>query len=260
MNPFGLPPELVDTLVANKIVAQLAFLAAVGGLSAALVKALDDLVWIKSTINRNFLKAWFAERLSGNLALLNNREKRIYGLRSSTTPTRGSAGTSPLDKAWSQTLELCAAGQERALTELDVDQICGQLNSAAQIVIQFPDRYRQLLNVLAAGAPSVDVAELVKAAEGSDATRTQSMTRMANYLQRSVDALHILLQSRWEWWQQVAGFVFSAAITFTVMLEKNADHGSYAMFSAHLLLATLVGGFLAPIARSVVTAIQNKGQ
>lgn len=261
MNPFGLPEDLVNTLVANRIVAQLAFLAAVGGLSAALVKALEDLSWIKSSINRNFLKAWFAERLRGNLFTLQRREHRILGLRAPAIAPPEHSRNKPRGDAWSQAIELCAAGQERALTELDTAQICGQLNSAAQIVFQFPAQYRSLFEVFAAGAPAEDVAAIMAEHPAEkNADHQNARTRISHYLQRSVDALHILLDARWKWWRHLAGFLFSAGIVLVVMISKSTDHGNPGLFVFHLVVAALVGGFLAPVARGVVTAIQNRGQ
>lgn len=278
MNPFALPPELVSN-AANQLVKQLAFLAAVGGLSAAIVKAIEDFSWCKCTLNRNFIQAWMLQRIArADDRQGRKREPRIYGLVQVRLPkARESTPEHPVS-AWTQMLELCSAGDETALTGLDVDQICGQLNGAAQIAVQFPSRYRSLLEVLASGASPSDLERISEPDEALevkrrvDARKSEKLaieprdqalldqyqgarTRMSNYVQRSVDALHVRLESRWQWWVNLAGLFFSALIVGFIMWQKAVRPDALSFL--RLVIASIAGGFLAPIARNLAAAIKG---
>lgn len=276
MNPFLLPPQLVNN-TANQIVNQLAFLAAVGGLSGALVKTLEDLSWVREAINRNYIKAWMRQRYAGCLTLLNHRERRIYGILPTKTEVPPHARNNPRGSAWHQMLELCSAGDESALTKLQSDQICGQLNGAAQLALQYPVQYRSLLEVLASGAAEGDESTVLAWSEIPAEARANpallsteqqkvvaryadARTRLSNYVQRAIDSLHVRLDNRWQWWQNMAGFVFSTILTFGLMEHSGVFDHRTGLGILRLVLASIVGGFIAPVARNLVIAVRNWAQ
>jgi hypothetical protein len=82
-----------------------------------------------------------------------------------------------------------------------------------------------LFAALTTGASATDVSLVQQSLpSGSDSQppvaqdRRDAQTRVSNFIQRSVDALHIRLDCRWAWWQQVAGFLFGAGITYAAMI------------------------------------------
>lgn len=258
MNPFTIPDTLVHA-VSTRIIALLAFLSAVGGLSAALTKAVEDFSWVKIAFNRNFLTAWLEQRLAPPKT---PKKERIFGLRGGNLQARARALS--VEGAWTEMVSLCAAGDERALLELEDDQICGQLNSAAQIVLAYPALYANLYGALTAGALPGDVtlvAQPLQAGAGAQPTVTQdrrdAQTRISNFIQRSVDALHIRLDQRWAWWQQVASFLFGAGITYAAMVLGGFTSGSGLESFIKVVIAAVVTAFLAPLARDITAAVKS---
>src|SRR5207244_1850758 len=64
-------------------------------------------------------------------------------------------------RAMNDLINLATAGNARALYDLPVEQLAGQFNTAAQVVLDFPSRHTDLLRVLAAGAEEADLVQLL---------------------------------------------------------------------------------------------------
>lgn len=262
---FSLPPALVDALNSD-IAKSLGFLAAVGSLSMAFVQVLKDIGPFRQWFNRGFLGTWFQQRLRGQ-----PRRGRVLGWvrRRSHDPALESA----VDSALRELVDLAAGGSELALLDLPVEQLCGQLNSASQVALEYPNRFPRLFDVLVSGADTADVAVVARGnpvsidypmesrrivppgLDQKDAKQLylEARARIGQYVQRSIDAIQIRLGARWKWWLQLASFASSAVITYAALHESNAHWGVL-----DLLAGCILGGFLAPIARDIVVAIQSQ--
>jgi hypothetical protein len=269
---FSLSGTLVDTIGTN-IVKTLTFLAAVGSLSMALVQVFKDLAPIRQRFNHTFLWNWYIERLF----IKPPHTRRNYGLRLENS------GSNRVELAFNETVMLATGGHWHALMDLSVEQLCGQLNSAAQIALEYPLRYRNFYDVLVAGADPGDI-EIVAGGNpdstdakdassgpksngaeqdaGEDKQRyLEARARVGQFSQRSIDALHIRLGARWKWWLQIASFLFSAAITYAAFAIDRNDWSLTSMRPNgvfYLVLSCIVGGFLAPVARDIVAAVRGR--
>lgn len=262
---LSLPPTLVGDLNSD-IVKSLGFLAAVGSLSMAFVQVLKDIGPFRQWFNRGFLGTWFQQRLSGQ-----PRRGRVLGW------VRRRSGNSSIDGAvdggLAELVDLAAGGSELALLDLPVEQLCGQLNSASQVALEYPNRFPHLFDVLVSGADTADIAVVARgnpasidypmrtgravpgALDQKDPKQLylEARARIGQYVQRSIDAIQIRLGARWKWWLQLASFASSAVITYAALLESKAPWGPQ-----DLLAGCILGGFLAPIARDIVAAVQSQ--
>lgn len=265
---FSLSGTLVDTIGTN-IIKTLTFLAAVGSLSMALVQVFKDLAPVRQGFNYTFLWNWYVERLFGERP----HTRRNYGIR------RENRSPEKVKSALNETVMLATGGHLHALMDLSVEQLCGQLNSAAQIALEYPRRYRNFYDVIVAGSDERDI-EIVAAgnpdsvdykesrqtsplAEKRDDKQRylEARARIGQFSQRSIDALHIRLGERWRWWLQIASFVFSAVITYAAFSIDRHDWSLITLKSNevfYLVLSCVVGGFLAPVARDIVAAVRSR--
>jgi hypothetical protein len=143
------------------------------------------------------------------------------------------------------------------------------MNAAAQMVLDFPWLHPQLFHCLAAQASAEDLDRLMKArppaqgsrpAPGADdkAALIDARNRVTHQVQRSLDGLMIAVGFRWKFWLQIASFVVSALIVWIGLLLFVEE--PIAVFTRHLPLyavLAVLGGFLAPVARDLVAALQQ---
>lgn len=266
---FTLSGTLVD-LIGTNIVKSLGFLAAVGSLSMALVQVLKDVGPFRQWFNDGFLWNWYVERLSTSPP----HKRRNFGWARRKTDQ-------DVQAALDQTVLLAAGGHKLALLDLTVEQLCGQLNSAAQVALEYPQLYPSFFQVIVAGALKQDVEVVARGNPNSvdfgtnangekryitpneqDKQRyLEARARIGQFAQRSIDALHIRLGARWKWWMQLASFAFSAVITYAAFAIY---HGNWRFWELgandifYLVFGCILGGFLAPIARDIVAAVQSR--
>ncbi len=157
-------------------------------------------------------------------------------------------------------IRLATAGDRAAFYDLAIEQMCGQMNAAAQVILEYPADHSDLLRCLAALAEKQDLDALLAPPSGEAGTAKTQMqvdarTRVIHQVQRSIDGFQISAGFRWKWILQVLSF----AISFTLIFIGFSIHagelkpeqvGSY-------MFAGLLGGFLAPVARDLVAALQK---
>jgi hypothetical protein len=246
---------------AGALAARLAFYGAIGGLSMAIIEVLKNLTSVRMGYNRRFLLAWFDQRSIADKA---ERNRRIYGVRLAGRD-KAAPDNTPLKKAqtaYQQAIQLATGGHERALLDLPTEQLCGQLTAAAQVAQENPERYADFFGVLVAGADETDI-KVVRGGKPADADQMgpylDARTRLQHHVQRSLDALHILLAARWRWLIQSTVFVLCGTLAVAVMTytwsEPGAAVPSLPARAGAIVLATLIAGFLAPVAHDLVAAI-----
>jgi len=133
-----------------------------------------------------------------------------------------------------------------------------QMNAAAQAALDYPRRHAGLLEVLARGADPADL-NAVAATPETEAARKEYMearSRVGHRIQRNLDGFQISLSARWRWLMQLV------AIAGTVLLVEIAVFGFAAIKAntATVLVAGLLGlagGYLAPVTRDIVAAVQS---
>lgn len=187
-------------------------------------------------------------------------------------------------RALDDLIRLASANNPRALYSLPIEQLAGQANAAAQAVLDFPARHKDLLMVMAAGADSADVEILLStppppppplraeaASGGPEAAqqRTQeeergkfadARNRVAHQVQRNLDALQIVMSVRWKFRLQLLSILVSVVCAFivtVVLFPWPETPRGWMEAGLKVGLIGILGGFLSTVVRDLVAAIQG---
>lgn len=216
--------------------------AAIGLLAMAIIQSVKDMVPVRRWYQRAFVRAWLRHKA------------RDHARHGGQTPDAA--------KACGDLVELATTGDAHALFDLPIEQLGGQVSSAAAQALDYPARHDHLLRCLAASASPLDLDDVVHhGASDDDATPAMidARTRVMHQVQRSIDALQISLGFRWKWILQLAAFGVSFAIAIAGV---TATHAAASVADALLsaLPLALVGGFIAPVARDLVVALTQRAR
>jgi hypothetical protein len=237
----------------------LAAALAVGLFSMALIQTFKDLLPIRRWFQRSWVLQWLDLR------------RTSAGKRMSMLPAVPNDAPDLLED---DLVRLAADGDRNSFYNLPIEQLCGQLNSAAQSVLDHPEEHPQLLSYLAAKAEPEDIAKVVSCSlmyrqkSGSklnDDDQQAAFTdcvdarnRVAHQVQRAIDALQLSAGNRWKFWIQIFSIALSGLVAiFTVPLF--ADVSDERRIGLTLLVA-LLGGFFAPVARDLFAGLQSLGK
>jgi hypothetical protein len=232
MDEIRLINESISKLAGGPLLSVALVLAAAGTLTMAILQIIKELTPLRRWFQRNWLRRWIRER-GGN------------------------------ETALTQLVELATGGDANAFFDLAAEQLVAQISAAGQVVLDYPEPHAELLKVLAAGA-EVDAMMAVRMRSTddtfSDADRRiliEARSRIGTRIQRNLDGLQIALSGRWRWWMQSASVVLTAILVelaiFTASDSKQLTVGA-------MLLALpfgLAGGYLAPVTRDLVAALQS---
>ena len=213
-------------------------IAALSTFSMAILQTSKDLLPIRRIFHQWFLKKWFKAKC-------------------------GSTGNP--EAAEKELVALATDGDKNAFYDLAIEQLCGQISAAAQIVLEYPGDHAQLLQCLAAEGPKGAIEHLTKQrgslrenfeslkAAGATA-EMQSLgdakTRMLHQVQRSIDGFQISATYRWKLYWQLASFILSMIIAIV------ASHSQNFPWSTSIFIG-LSAGFLAPVARDLQAKLQQ---
>ena len=212
-------------------------MAAVGVLSMAIIQTLKDMLPLRNWYQRAFLARWLAKK------------REAGGARAEVAA------------AESDLIRLATAGDDKAFYDIPIEQMCGQMGAAMQVVLDYPGRHGDLLRLMAALADPEDVERLIASAQPAPGVQraqeeVDARTRVTHHIQRAIDGFQIAAGYRWKLSLQIAAFVMSFLVTvLAVSVHGNASPGAGEL--PGILLVGLVGGFLAPIARDLLSALQK---
>ena len=191
-----------------------------------------------------------------------------------------------IDIALFDLAKLATAGDEKALYNLPIEQLCGQVNAALQLALENPSAHVVLLWCMGHFASSTDfddflnppLTELHKVQNDISVDRVSldtyatARTRVSQKLQRGVDGFQIAAGNHWKLILQVASIVLSMllaiiALMFPLGIASEATKGAPITFLHTLenvgqdfLIVVgigLAGGFIAPIARDLLAVLQR---
>ncbi|MBI2002192.1 MAG: hypothetical protein HYT85_02665 [candidate division NC10 bacterium] len=177
-------------------------------------------------------------------------------------------GQNPED-ALTDLVGLATAGDARSLYDLPIEQLAGQVNAATQVVLDYPSQHEALLRILAYGASEEDLRSLLappprrRTEEMSEAERqvlttfVDARNRVTHQIQRSLDALQIAIGSRWKWLMQLCSVIFSGVFIFVALALFAPGSVASPRRVIFGLVVAILGGFLAPVARDLVAALQG---
>jgi hypothetical protein len=240
--------------IAGDILPFLTAASAVGVLSMAFIQTIKDMFPLRTWFQRAAVAKWLA---------------------ANAKPSQHN----PL-AAQNDLVRLSTDGDSEAFYQLPIEQLCGQINAALQVVLDYPSFHEDLLYSLAFGANPADLDLLVKASRpvrenitpAADLTDAQRMlmsqvadarNRVGRQAQRSVDGLQISVGSRWQYWLKFASIVLSVGLaTVALYLVKRGTPGELMPGEVVLggILAGVLGGFLAPVSRDLIAALQQLRQ
>lgn len=207
-----------------------------------------------------------------------NRVDRWLAARSRT----GSAASAPaaIDAAQAKAdlVRLTTAGEASTLFALPIEQLCGQINAASQIILDYPDRHWDLLCCLANQSHPKDLATIHPPDPATQLSRrallrkpavtltedehnqvdelVAARNRVSHHVQRSVDALQISLGFRWKFWMQLVAILLSAGLAVLALVVAGYPLSS-ARAVGFVILAAAFSGVFAAVARDLIAAIEQ---
>jgi len=260
-----LDPSLMQSLLQNtkttlnnassSLTSYAVVLSALGVTSMALVQTLKDQTPLRQKYQRMRICKWLKE-----------------GETSWNSKSAG-AGNAHAQPAELDMVTLAADGDSKAFYALEIEKLCGQLNAAAQTVLDDPSNHPDLLKILASEALPADVTTML-AGPGPIAVAPAPPTlqqtayatarnRITSQIRRAVDGLQISVGGDWQTRLQQASLLLSIAMaevivyyspTLRSVLHPYWFGGAWFFFA--LFLGT-IGGFLAPISRDLIAALQS---
>ncbi len=215
-------------------------LSIIGGVSMALLQTVKDLLPARQWFQRYYIQKWLEEGAAEARKNFNNPNV------SATT-------------AESDLLSLAVDGDQGALYELQIEQLCGQYTAAIQIVLEFPSGH---VDLLAVTASKVSVGDINLVLAGPTTPPAQEFldarNRVTHQCQRAIDALQITAGFRWKWILQIASIALSAALAGIAMTHPPMNMKVNAV---SLIVSALLAGFLAPVAKDLLAVLQKaRGQ
>jgi hypothetical protein len=174
-------------------------------------------------------------------------------------------------------VHVTTAGDAKALYALPIEQLCGQINAATQVILDYPERHSNLLQCLASESDPNDVAlvnspPVARAAirtlmreKPDDLTPNQrdqidefvaARNRISHQMQRAVDSLQISIGFRWKFWMQLIAILLSAALAAAGLAVSGHPLTSLRAIG-YIILAAIFSGFLAPVTRDLVAAVEQ---
>lgn len=227
----------------------------VGLLSMALIQILKDLVPVRRWFQKYWVRQWLQER------------KPFW--KPGFDPEQR-ANFDPRKAEW-DLIQLAMDGDSNSFFNLPIEQLCGQLNAAAQSVLEHPEEHKTLLYYLASKAEPRDVWTVIQCSEryreqsgtkleGSDRSAfaycVDARNRVAHHIQRAIDALQLSAGSRWKLWIQIFSIALSGLIASVAISLFGEVGGPWRRLETTAAVG-LLGGFLAPIARDVIAGLQS---
>jgi hypothetical protein len=213
---------------------------AISIVATALVQLLKDLLPIRRRFQRRFLANWFSERLSAGSKKIEDKQ---------------------LKEAEADLIHLATGGDRSAFYDLEPPQLCGQINSAAQIALAYPDRHPGLIRFLAPEADETDIQTIVQHAQLTPEQKQSSSVdpvldarnRVTYHLQRSIDALQIAMTFRWKFCLQIVIYAICFVLAFVCLFAVKRGQDTV----AEAIAVAIVAGFLSPVISDFAATINR---
>jgi len=259
MNPLSITDALDKLFSAMNSGFWLPFLLAVAGLGSltmAILQAVKELTPVRQWFQSYVFNQWLKRH--AKIAVENKN------------------GAPSWCNARDQIILLATDCDSDAFFSLEIEKLCGQWNAAIQIVLDSPKQYPDFFSCVAARAQHADYESVNNRAfpptlppilearlpEADQQNRhdtrqrfLEARTRVSHQIQRAVDAFQIATAFRWKWLFQIASFLVSFALAATAMELATKN-----LHPAQTVIWAAVAGFLAPIARDLLAAVQKLRQ
>ena len=256
-------------------------LAALGVLTVAILEAVKKLFNLRQVFQRNALEAWLGQATSGrqaashytvvskdpgevvamtipasSLPLYEWRQAYAELLHLSTglpiaVPT-GSKGT-PI--TFSRSVDF-------ALFELELPELMGQMQEAADAALNHPERYPHWFTFVTRGVRPEErqqwrdsLREMASASEADRKALGELYGRIRLLVRRQLDAFQTVTAYRWREWNQLYSWVLGFVLMFVaqILSSETTDLPLPAWWK--VVAVSLLGGLLAPVAKDIVDAL-----
>jgi hypothetical protein len=217
-------------------------LAGIGTLSMALIQTAKNIFSLRRNFQEKRFKAWLESR---------NQEA--------------------FTAAESDLIALTTAGDQDAFYNSDIDVLCGEIKNTLTSVLDYPQLHKAVIACLASSAGEEDLQHLfhpphsdafLKPANQSTPEERQAVrqyaiakTRIGAEMRCAVDAIQNSVAFRWKKTMQIASLFVSAAVG-VIALQVGARPSLPPTLGASIVIG-LLAGFLAPVARDLVAAIES---
>ena len=234
---------------------------AIGTLSMALIQTLKDMFPLREIFHKANIKQWITDQrkpVDNHIGYFQKYNEKIQSPDQKKILPEMLFSATDQDLVKKDLLKLTVNGNEGALYALPIEQLCGQINSASQICLDYPSLHSSLLLTLAANTSSADLFKVMfpdrslneRSSAEDKKEYTDARNRVAHQIQRAIDSIQISIGYKWELWLKIGSIVVSSVIAGIGLLATNQN-----IFL--VIPLAILGGFLAPVARDLVVALQS---
>ncbi len=212
-------------------------LGAVAAITMAILQIIKDVTPLRRIYQRWWMSTWITQQAAGFGALHNN------------------AKANPA-KAAMALVELTTGGLADAFYDLSPEDMELQANAAGQIVLDEPSRYPDLLFVLSVGAAWEDLDRVGPGQPKAGSTQEyfEARSRLVRRMARNLQGARLALSNRWKLWMQLAALLLTTLLVEAVVVSSRPSDGVTYVLA---IPVGLVGGYLAPVARDLLAALQR---
>ncbi len=247
-------------------------LAAVGALSMALIEAAKKLLDSRTKFHALRWTRWVmrAPAASHSRALT-----EMIQLCTGVTPDEASAEADKLIERGGH-LPLFHAFHTvpaHAIFALELSRMMGSIQDAADIALSSPSEYPDLYRLMTVGAKPDDIGRwyadgtsaLVSIAETNPTPQqrqevkehAERFARLRQVVKRRLDGFQLYTGDRWASWNQTAANAVGIVAMFIVLTWLQRSSAVASISFPRLLLFSLLGGILSPVAKDLVTALKR---
>lgn len=259
-------------------------LAAIGSVSMAFIQTAKNVTPIRNWFQRVRLRKWLLTSIRGDHDV--NKFVRIFKWlkkfrrRSVAEKKQPESERDQLRNVERRLIDLATSGDTDAFYDLPIDELCGQIRKIVSVILDYPDSNKALLCCLASGENRKDIAEDIATIlkQGSsqvldrpdqsvqnekEAFRkfAEAKSRILVQVRCSVDAIQTSIGYRWKFWLQLVSMILSGVIGVValnlglVAADKGTMNETSAFWAS--VFIGLLAGFLAPVARDLVAALEK---
>jgi hypothetical protein len=242
----------------TQFTAYLVALVVISSLTMALLQAAKEMTPLRRVYNRRRLQAW-----------LGARALKVHH------------GTHNAAEAETELLRLATDGDANAFFNAELEALCSQFSSAAMVVMDAPSLNQEseaLFRLLTVNAPGEDVKLLLRAklpnplsayalekqtvAEITDAadrrqTLIDARNRVRHQITQSISSFQISTGAHWQLGLKWASWILSTLLVIAMLALATGNVKSAFERPGMLLFTAGFSGFLAPIARDLLAALQK---
>jgi len=241
--------------IINPLVHPFLALTAVGTLSMALIQTAKDVLPLRRWFQRKWIQDWLASRAEA-------RPKKHEA------PPQETGFAADPKAAEKDLVRMATSDDSDAFYELAIEQLCGQMNAAVQVSLDNAAGHKHLIWCLAWLADNEDLSAILEPpinemrrvqAGDPNANRlvvdkyTAARNRVSHFIQRSIDGIQIAAGFEWKLRLQVLSIAVSCILSL-VGLIFSGQVGTSLLWAIPM---GILAGFVAPVSRDIIAAIQQ---